>query len=74
MILLYFQCYIVLIFTFLLVPLQQLFISDMLLEKIETLLKEVSELKASNAEELEQLRLKYLSKKGIVKKVTGWFK
>ena len=66
MILLYFQCYIVLIFTFLLVPLQQLFISDMLLEKIETLLKEVSELKASNAEELEQLILKYLSKKGEI--------
>ena len=39
---------------------------DMLLEKIETLLKEVSELKASNAEELEQLRLKYLSKKGEI--------
>ncbi|MCI6463172.1 MAG: phenylalanine--tRNA ligase subunit alpha [Prevotella sp.] len=38
----------------------------MLLEKIETLLKEVSELKASNAEELEQLRLKYLSKKGEI--------
>ena len=36
----------------------------MILEKIEALLKEVSELTASNAEEIENLRLKYLSKKG----------
>ena len=36
----------------------------MILEKIEALLKEVSQLTASNAEEIEQLRLKYLSKKG----------
>ena len=35
-----------------------------MLEKIEELLKEVNNLKASNAEEIEQLRLKYLSKKG----------
>ena len=32
----------------------------MLLEKIDTLLKEVQSLKASNAEEIEALRLKYL--------------
>ena len=38
----------------------------MLLEKIESLLKEVNELHATNAEELEQLRLKYLSKKGAI--------
>ncbi len=38
----------------------------MLLEKIESLLKEVNELNATNAEELEQLRLKYLSKKGAI--------
>ena len=38
----------------------------MLLEKIEQLLKEVSELTASNAEEIEQLRLKYLSRKGEI--------
>ena len=36
----------------------------MILEKIEALLKEVSQLTASNAEEIESLRLKYLSKKG----------
>ena len=36
----------------------------MILEKIDQLLKEVGNLKASNAEEIEQLRLKYLSKKG----------
>ena len=36
----------------------------MILEKIEALLKEVSELKAANAEDIENLRLKYLSKKG----------
>nr|WP_303645461.1 phenylalanine--tRNA ligase subunit alpha [Leyella stercorea] len=37
-----------------------------MLEKIEELLKEVNNLKASNAEEIEQLRLKYLSKKGKI--------
>lgn len=35
----------------------------MLLEKIEQVLKEVSQLTADNAEQVEQLRLKYLSKK-----------
>jgi len=38
----------------------------MLLEKIEAMLKEVSTITASNAEEIEQLRLKYLSKKGEI--------
>ena len=38
----------------------------MILEKIDQLLKEVGNLKASNAEEIEQLRLKYLSKKGEI--------
>ena len=38
----------------------------MLLEKIESLLNEVSSLSAKNADEVEQLRLKYLSKKGEV--------
>ena len=38
----------------------------MILEKIETLLHEVSELTAQNAEEVEQLRLMYLSKKGEI--------
>ena len=37
-----------------------------MLEKIEELLKEVNNFKASNAEEIEQLRLKYLSKKGEI--------
>lgn len=37
-----------------------------MLEKIEELLKEVNNLKVSNAEEIEQLRLKYLSKKGEI--------
>lgn len=35
----------------------------MLLEKIENLTKEVEALQAANAEEIENLRLKYLSKK-----------
>ena len=38
----------------------------MLLERIEELLKEVSTLTANNAEEIEQLRLKYLSRKGEI--------
>ena len=36
----------------------------MLVEKIDALRKEVEALTASNAEEIEALRLKYLSKKG----------
>ena len=43
----------------------------MLLEKIEELLKEVSTLSAQNAEEVEQLRLKYLSKKGSINALMG---
>lgn len=38
----------------------------MILEKIEKLLQEVNNLCASNAEEIEALRLKYLSKKGEI--------
>ena len=38
----------------------------MLLERIEELLKEVQELSAENQEQVEQLRLKYLSKKGEI--------
>ena len=39
----------------------------MLLEKIEGLLKEVSALTAKNAEEVEQLRIKYLrDRKSVV--------
>ena len=46
----------------------------MLLEKIERLLKEVSELTAANAEEIEQLRLKYLSKKGEINALMADFR
>ena len=41
----------------------------MILDKIESLLAEVKEMKASNAEEIEALRLKYLSKKGEINAV-----
>ena len=47
---------------------------EMLLEKIEALLKEVKELKASNAEEIEALRLKYLSKKGEIASLMADFR
>ena len=43
----------------------------MLLEKIEDLLKEVDGLKAQNAEDVEKLRLKYLSKKGEINAVAA---
>ena len=46
----------------------------MLLEKIEQLLKEVNELKASNAEEIEALRVKYLSKKGEISALMNDFR
>ena len=39
---------------------------NMLLDRIEKLLNEVNGLKASNAEEIEALRVKYLSKKGEI--------
>lgn len=38
----------------------------MILDKIDVLLKEVQEMSAKNADEVEQLRLKYLSKKGEI--------
>ena len=37
-----------------------------MLDKIKALLEEVETLQASNAEELEALRIKYLSKKGAL--------
>ena len=46
----------------------------MLLEKIQELLKEVSTLTAQNAEDVEQLRLKYLSKKGAINELMGEFR
>lgn len=46
----------------------------MILERIEALLKEVNELKANNAEEIEALRLKYLSKKGEISALMNDFR
>ena len=46
----------------------------MLLEKIEALLQEVNNLHAQNAEEIEQLRLKYLSKKGEINALMADFR
>lgn len=46
----------------------------MILDKIEELLKEVSNLHAHNAEEIEQLRLKYLSKKGEISALMNDFR
>ena len=46
----------------------------MILEKIEKLLKEVSNVSAKNAEDVEQLRLKYLSKKGEINALMGEFR
>ena len=43
----------------------------MLTEKIESLLGEVAGLQAADEKELESLRLKYLSKKGIVNELMG---
>ena len=49
-------------------------LTNMLLDRIEELLKEVSEATASNAEEIEQLRLKYLSKKGEINALMNDFR
>ena len=38
----------------------------MILDKISQLLEEVKNISASNAEEIEALRIKYLSKKGEI--------
>ena len=46
----------------------------MILEKIEQLLQQVDTLKASNAEEVEQLRLRYLSKKGEITELMNDFR
>ena len=48
--------------------------SIMLTEKIEALLKEVNALTASSAEEIEALRLKYLSKKGEINSLMADFR
>ena len=46
----------------------------MLLEKIESLLTEIGSLKANSSEEIEQLRLKYLSKKGQINALMADFR
>ncbi len=46
----------------------------MILDKIDELLKEVSNLSAKNADEVEQLRLKYLSKKGEINALMADFR
>lgn len=45
-----------------------------MIAKIEQLLKEVEALHASNAEELEALRIKYLSKKGVINDLMADFR
>ena len=46
----------------------------MILDKIDELLKEVANLSAKNADDIEQLRLKYLSKKGEINAVMADFR
>ncbi len=46
----------------------------MIIKKIETLLAEVAELEAKTVEEVEQLRLKYLSKKGTLNALMDEFR
>lgn len=46
----------------------------MILDKIDELLKEVSSLSAKSADDIEQLRLKYLSKKGEINAVMADFR
>ena len=45
-----------------------------MLQAIDALLLEISEYSAKNIEEVEQFRLKYLSKKGVVSKLFESFK
>ncbi len=46
----------------------------MILDQIESLLREVAELSANSADEVEQLRLKYLSKKGAINALMAEFR
>ena len=46
----------------------------MLIDKIQSLLSEVANLQASDAKALEELRIKYLSKKGVVNELMGEFR
>lgn len=45
-----------------------------LIDNIQNLLKEVDQLKAGNAKELEALRIKYLSKKGVISDLMNQFR
>ena len=45
-----------------------------MINKIKALLKEVEDMKAANAEELEALRIKYLSKKGEISSLMNDFR
>ena len=45
-----------------------------MIEKIEKLISEINGLKAQSAEELESLRLKYLSKKGVINDLMADFR
>ena len=45
-----------------------------MIEKIEQLIQEVNDLKAATADELEALRLKYLSKKGVINDLMADFR
>ena len=45
-----------------------------MIAKINELLQEVEALKAANAEELEALRIKYLSKKGAINELMADFR
>ncbi|MBP5690624.1 MAG: phenylalanine--tRNA ligase subunit alpha [Bacteroidaceae bacterium] len=45
-----------------------------MIEKIEQLISEIKELRAASAEELESLRLKYLSKKGAINELMADFR
>jgi phenylalanyl-tRNA synthetase alpha chain len=45
-----------------------------MIDRIKTLLREVEELKAANADEIESLRIKYLSKKGEISQLMNDFR
>ena len=78
---------IICIYTFFFVPLQAFYMQNtsdnnyivkilfmMIKEKIQDLLSQVADLQATNAEQLEALRIKYLSKKGLVTELFNEFR
>ena len=46
----------------------------MLTDKIQSLLGEVADLQAADAKALEELRIKYLSKKGVINGLMGEYR